>query len=187
MEAETKSSQSLVSSSSHFRPDVHLPLEELLQPKEIRVDVFTTSNSKELYLSEIVWMVIKLTTSNATSVEVHLNALMFLNNLSKHRFENLENLELSGFQVNNLLRMILEKLCPKGLHLTCSLYPDLEYFFKSFTKIEKLHLNLEENSNLMYLPFLPSSLKELSLHFSNLSNKTCHALIRGDCHNLKKM
>ena len=66
IQKETTNTLLPVSSLLHFRPNVHFPLEELKQPTEIRVDVFTISNSKEFHLNEIVSMVIKLTSPNAT-------------------------------------------------------------------------------------------------------------------------
>ena len=176
IQKETTNTLLPVSSLLHFRPNVHLPLEKLKQPEEIRVDVFTTSNSEWFHLNEIVSMVIELTSPNATSNEVHWNADIFLLDLSRSHFESLKILEILGFRLDYPFWIGLYHLCREGLHLTCPVSSRF-HLGDQMRDIKKLHLKLEENFDLLGLPFLPDRLEEFSLHFSNLRNRNDRAYI----------
>ena len=137
-------------------------------------------------------MIVKLSTSNVTSKDVHKQAFKFLNKLlSGNHFKNLENLKLSGFLTESSLSALLSTLRVDWLHWICPLlrlpirespfgvgehhvaHPFLGGFqckYRSFSVVKRLHLKLEENFNLNDFPLLPFSLCELSRHLSGQSN-----------------
>jgi hypothetical protein len=146
-----------------------LSFEELRQPKEVRIGFTTCSNSKEIYFDDISSMTIELPTlDDKRQDDVHIRALEFLGKLLGNRFKSLEFLELSGFRVNRLLWERLCKLSQVSLRLTCPLLDPFEFRLDAVPGFTHLYLKLDKTCDLNHFPYLPSSLVNLSLRFSNL-------------------
>lgn len=170
----------------YFRPNVNFHLEGITQLAEIRIDVFTTSDSKEIHLDEVSSMVIDLSILNDTSDNVHTKASEFLEKLFESPPEKLKNLKLSGFRVDASLLGSLSKLRLDWLHLTCLLLKYFKYDPNSFLGFRRLHLKLKENCASYLFPSLPASLEELSLHLLNQSKNDLLMYV-DHCKSLKKM
>ena len=174
--------------SRFFRPNVNFSLEGVTEPTGIQIHVFTTSDSKELHLDDVSSMVLELSMPHDNRFEdAPKMTLDFLNKLFTTRFKNLKNLKLSGFRVTRWLWESLSKFQLDWLHITCPFSPfGREYFYCSFPESKRLHLKLEETFDLGRFPCLPTSLEELSLHFSNLESHDSTVEIHG-CKSLEKM
>jgi hypothetical protein len=170
----------------YFRSDVNFHLHGIAQPVEIRIDVLTISNSKEVHLDEVSSMIIVLSTLNGTSNDVQIKALEFLRRLFETCPEKLKNLKLSGFRVNNSLLESLSKLHLDWLYLTCPLLDYFKYDSNSSLGFRRLHLKLRENCGLTQFPSLPTSLEELSLHITDQGKNNMFMFI-DSCKSLKKM
>ena len=170
--------------SPYFRPNVIFSLDGTKQPAQMRFHLFTTSDSKEIRLEEIVSMVIKL--SNIVQIDTHKEVLEFLGKLVKYPFERLRHLKLSGFFLGDLLGASLSKLSLDWLHL---ILPDLGTHSRitSFSGFKKLHMELWEDCDLDCFPYyLPCTLEEFSIHFSSQSFHGSTLSIAA-CTSLKKM
>ena len=157
----------------YFRPKVNLSFKEIKKPDELRIDVFTTSISKEINWSEVSSVVMKLPTSDGTSVHVRRAASKFSEKLLKTRLKNLKNLKVSGaWEHGSLFTSLSKQSGLNCLYMTCpsSHYP-ARYDCSSLSGLRRLHLDLEENFSLLDFPLIPALLEEFSIHFSNLRNK----------------
>ena len=105
----------------YFRPNTNLSLGGIRQPKEVQLHVFTSSNSNEIRLGEIVSIIITLSIPNGSPKNVTMQFSDFLTKLFENSFERLKNLKLSRFRMNASLWASLSKLRLNLLHLT-SLY-----------------------------------------------------------------
>ena len=106
----------------YFRPNVNLSLEGIKQPAEMRLHVFTISDSKEIRLDEIVSMVVEL--PDDSQADVHTEALKFLEKLVKNPLGRLKNLKLSGFVLYDSFFASLSKFSLDWLHL---IHPVFDY------------------------------------------------------------
>ena len=171
----------------YFRPNVVLPLEgEIKQPTEIRINIFTISDSEKIHLGEISSMFINLFIMGDRYLEAQILASDFLNKLCKgSRFERLGNLQLSGLLVNSPLLGSLSNLHLNWLYLAPPFMDDDNFNRGSFPGYKKLHLDLR-SFGLAKFPRFPPLLEELSLHFSTV--ETIDPFVRlNDCKHLKKM
>jgi hypothetical protein len=168
---EYRSGRLCIPPSCYFRFKVDLSLREITQPAELHINVCTTSAYKEINLSTIYSMVIRLPTSSPISDRVLSGATNFLVSLSKTHL-NVTQLDIAGFPAGDQLLTSLSSLHPRDLYLTCPLSLGFAPFSTYLPKLEYLNLKLEKNSDLQYFPQLPSSLKSLVLHFSNLCNNS---------------
>ena len=172
----------------YFRSNVKLSLKEIKQPAEMRLHVFTISDSKEIPFDEIVSMVIELP-NNAQS-DIQTEALKFLENIVKNSLKKLKNLRLSGFLLNDSLFVSLSKLSLDWLHLIhpVSIHGSshIPLDLTSALGFTRLHMKLREDCNLFGFPKLPSSLEEFSLHISSRGSD-CNGVSLRHCASLKKM
>jgi hypothetical protein len=180
------SNQPPVPPSLHFRPNVDLSSKGNTQPEELHIDVHTTSSSEKFRLNEVVSMTVELAAQSQTSDEVNTRALYFLTSLSGVHLENMKVLTISGFLTDMALWMLFSRLFIEELRLTCSLPLLFPSLFLDLSQLRRLYLKLEENSDLRRLPYLPPSLEELSLHFSNLTSQE-DVLDLSACKRLGKM
>ena len=181
--------------SPYFRPNMDLSSGPNLQPSGMRIHVFTTSDSKEVYFGTIVSMVVE--SSHLDDIKGNtIRTLGFLVNLFHNSFDNLKILKFSGFWAHGSLRKSLSTLKLDWLYWIyssshhsrddCFFDDGIKDDFSSLSNLKRLHLELEEGFNLHYFPKLPSSLEELSLHLSNLENRDFSVIVY-DCITLKKM
>jgi hypothetical protein len=171
----------------YFRPNVNLPFMWLKKPAGVRIDVIITSTSKEIRLNEISSMIMSLYTSKNASETVRKEASQFLAQLfAIGGFDNLKNLKLFGFHMDDSSWSPLLNLSLDWLHLTShsisGFIPDPQLSWK----FKRLHLKLENGCTIPICSCIaPSPLEELFLHFSDQEFPTEFDI--PDCKNLKKM
>ena len=170
----------------YFRPNVTLPLKEIMQPMEIRVDIFTISDSKEINLNEASSMIIELPTLNGTSNDVHARALNFLSPLFKNQFGKLKNLRLSGFRMNESLWRSISELHVDWFQLTYPFFDSFKLDSIPFPTTRRLYLELREYFDSDLSRCLPSSLEEIFIRFTSPACYDSTANI-SRCVNLKVM
>jgi hypothetical protein len=170
----------------YFRPNVDLSMVDKVQPSCIRIHVFTTSGSEKVHLDEVSSMVIEPSTEDCGVDTYDLTVVPFLKDLFEGHLRNLHYLKLSGFHVTDLRLQSLSNLSLEWLHLTFSSAPTLGLNHDIPLGFRKMHLKLEEDCVLDRIPCIPSSLEELSLHFSNLKTHECAVNLIA-CESLKKM
>jgi hypothetical protein len=180
-------SEPTFSTSRRFRQNVNLSFGKIKQPEEIQIRVVTNANLEVFSFDDIFSMTIKLPVSNGiTQDDTHMRALGFLGGLLGKKFESLETLSLFGFCVPPSLWESLCKLNRVELRLTCPLLDPSEFKPDVISELSSLELNLEENCDLSHFPYLPSSLVNLSLRFSNLKSSDKIVDI-SHCNNLRIM
>jgi hypothetical protein len=179
----------------YLRSCVNISLKGVKQPREVQIHVLTTSDSEEIHLYEVISMVIDFSsllriTSDSDSKEVFgfdsAIAKDFLTKLSTNSFGNLGNLKLSGLPVEGWLWESFSNLHLDWLHVICPFFPPNRLNSDTPQGCRKLYLKLGENCDLGRFPYLPSSLEELSLHFSGLIGIEFIASV-SHCKCLKKM
>ena len=173
----------------YFRPNVNFSLEELPQPVGMVIHIFTISDSKEIRFNEIVSMVIEL--PNNAQGDIQTEALRFLKNLAETPLGRLRNLRLSGFLLKDSLFASLSKFSLDWLHLILPVFvyrvSSTPFDLTSVLWFTRLHMKLREDCNLPAFQMLPRSLKEFSLHVSNLVDSHNSFISLHHCTNLEKM
>ena len=170
----------------YFQPNVNLSSKEIEQPKEIRIHVFTTSDSGQVHLNEISSMVIEPSISNCDLDDFELSVVPFLEHLLTNCLENLNTFKLSGFSMTGWLWNCLSRLNLDWVHFTPRYAGGNFTFPYDPPKPKKLHMNLLESFNLFSFPRPPSLVEELSLHIFNPQNGEW-PICMDHCRNLKKM
>lgn len=184
-QGEAKDTQLPISSSLYLKANVKDFLDEVV-PAEIRIYVSTTSNSSEIHLNEVVSMDIEVSLLDTWN-GVHINATEFVVRLLENPLDNLRNLKVSGLYPSNWFLAWVPRLNLDWLRIIRHpLTYRYEFRQNVFPGFRKLHLELDEDCNLCNFPYLPSSLEELSLHFSNVEYGRWGLSIR-HCIGLKKM
>ena len=170
----------------YFRSNVNFSSWGIEQPKEIRIHVFTTSNSEGTHLNEVSSIVIESPFLKNTPRDAQRTS-EFMNNLVKSPLNCLKKLKFIGFPAESWLSEPLSML--KELSWLHWAYSSLDYSAHSFSSLpglERLHLKFEKGFDLDCFPRCPPSLRELSLHFSDLNNFDSFASVV-ECRNLEKM
>jgi hypothetical protein len=96
---------------------------EIMQPKEVQVDVETSANLEEINFDDISSMIIELLSSNYDYLSaVHIGALNFLMQLLlKNKFGRLETPKVHGFWMAPMVWMSLYKLNRVKFHFSTPL------------------------------------------------------------------